>query len=117
MIEKDALFFTKAEWNSLITFINNAYSAGSSSLSNNAKSGTGVTSNGTGGSSGLPASDPNDFMTAQMYNAVSSALRNLGGSTGDAITKTSVVKDIDIVYGSYFATLESYANGLKYKET
>jgi hypothetical protein len=53
-------------------------------------------------------------MTAAMFNAVATALSGLGGSTG-TMTKTSVTKDVDIVYGSYFTGLENYANGLKYK--
>jgi hypothetical protein len=50
-------------------------------LTNNAQSGVGVQSPGKGGDSGLPESDTNTFMTATMFNKVSSALGGLG-STG-----------------------------------
>ena len=107
------LFLTKTNWNRLITYINNAYKKGSSSLTNNAQSGNGVTGTGTGGDSGLPESDSNDFMTASMFNKVSKALGGLG-SAGPA---RRVQANIDIVYGSYFQDLEDYANKLQYKET
>ena len=117
----NSLFFTKAEWNSLITYINNAFAKGATSINNNSNSGTGMEAPATGGSSGLPASDPNDFMTAEMFNKVALALSSLGSATAtftDPVsntTKTSMVKDVDIVWGSYFTSLESYANNLQYK--
>lgn len=112
-IGTDELFLKKTNWNRLITHINNAYAKGSASLSNNAQSGTGVRNPGNGGNSGLPDSDENDFMTADMFNKVSIALGNLG-SAGPS---RRVVADVDIVYGSYFKDLENYANNLQYKSS
>lgn len=93
-VSSDETFLTKANWNKLITYINNAYAKGSKK---------------NGGFSGLPSSDSNEFMTADMFNKVSDALGNLG-SSGPGYNK----KVNDIIYGSYFETLESYANSLKY---
>ena len=95
-VNKDNLFLTKTNWNRLIQYINSAYAKGATS---------------NGGSSGLPASDSNIFMTADMFNQVSKALGNLG-SGGPSLR---VVKDVNIVYGSYFSSLEAYANSLKLK--
>lgn len=89
------IFLTKTKWNNLIDYINDAYDRGTKK---------------DGGDSGLPSSDPNDYMTASMFNKVSSALRNLGSS----YTNLSVSQG-DIIYGSYFETLEDYADNLKYK--
>ena len=112
-LKKDDLFLTKVNWNRLITYINNAYKKGSTSLSNRAQSGNGVTSTGIGGNSGLPESDPNDFMTEDMFNKVSQALGGLGSSGPTRRVKANV----DIVYGSYFQDLENYANNLQYKKS
>ena len=112
-IGKDELFLTKTNWNRLITYIREAYNKGSNSLTNNAQSGNGVSSPGKGGDSGLPVSDTNIFMTADMFNKVSSALGGLGSSGPSRRVQT----DVDIVYGSYFKDLETYANNLNYKKT
>ena len=97
-IGTDELFLKKANWNRLISHINNAYAKGNASLSNNAQSGSGVRNPGNGGNSGLPSSDENEFMTADMFNKVAAALGGLGSSG----PSRRVVKDVDIVYGSYF---------------
>ena len=94
-LASNEMFLTKANWNRLITYINNAYAKGSKK---------------SGGSSGLPPSDTNDFMTADMFNKVSAALGGLGSSG----PSKRVTKDVDIVLGSYFTSLESYASSLKY---
>lgn len=99
-VSSDQLFLTKANWNRLITYINNAYARGSKS---------------SGGSSGLPSSDTNIFMTAAMFNKVSDALGGLG-SSGPNYNVTGGYNG-DIILGSYFTNLESYANTLKYKYT
>lgn len=112
-VTKDALFLTKANWNRLISYIRAAYDKGSNSLINNAQSGIGVQSPGKGGDSGLPESDTNTYMTASMFNKVSAALGGLG-STGPT---RRVQADVDIVYGSYFKDLETFANNLTYKTT
>lgn len=112
-IAKDELLVTRANWNRLITYIRNAYAKGSSSLVNNAKSGSGVSGSGKGGTPDLPESDTNTYMTADIFNKVSIALGGLG-STGP---ERRVTKDVDIIYGSYFKDLETYANNLKYKTT
>jgi hypothetical protein len=65
----------------LLEYINNAYSRGSSSLSNNAQSGSGVEGSGKGGTSGLPDEDSNVFMTASMFNDVAEALGRLGSTS------------------------------------
>lgn len=88
----------RASWNKLISYINSAYSAGKTS---------------NGGSSGLPSSDTNEFITASMFNKISEALGNLG-SIGPSKRVTGGPNG-DIIYGSYFESLESYANNLKYK--
>lgn len=94
-------FLTKANWNRLITYIRNAYAEGTKQ---------------NGGDSGLPASDTNTYMTADVFNKVSAALGGLG-STGPSrrVKAKSATDDGDVVYGSYFEDLESYANNLKYK--
>lgn len=107
------LFLTKANWNSIFSYINNAFSKGSSNLTNKAQSGNGVSSSGDGGDSNLPASDSNVFMTADMFNKVSAALGALG-SSGPSFRAT---KDVTIIYGSYFSDLERYANNLQYKSS
>ena len=115
-VSSDELFLTKTNWNRLITHIRNAYDKGNATPSNKANEGSGVSSPGNGGgaaASGLPASDSNNFMTADMFNKVSTALGNLGSSG----PSRRVQADIDVVYGSYFTTLESYANTLQYKTT
>lgn len=94
-VSSNETFLTKANWNKIITYINNAYAKGRKK---------------NGGSSGLPASDSNDFMTADMFNKVSEALGNLGSSG----PSKRVVPNVDIVLGTYFESLESYANSLKY---
>ena len=94
-VSSNETFLTKANWNKIITYINNAYAKGRKK---------------SGGSSGLPASDSNDFMTADMFNKVSEALGNLGSSG----PSKRVVPNVDIVLGTYFESLESYANSLKY---
>lgn len=109
----DDIFLTKNNWNKIFTFINNAYLEGSTSLVNRARSGNGVKNPGNGGDSGLPNSDPNEFMTAQMFNDVSEALGNLG-NIGPS---RRVVKDVDMIYGSYFQDLENYADNLLFKTT
>lgn len=94
-VSADALFLTKANWNRLISYINNAYSRGRQK---------------DGGNSGLPSSDTNTFMTADMFNKVSSALGGLGSSGPRFRAKVD-----DVIYGSYFESLESYADSLEYK--
>ena len=101
-VSSDELFLSKANWNKIFTFINNAYAKGKKV---------------SGGSSGLPASDSNDFMTAEMFNKVSSALGGLGSSGPNLHVYPVGSKEKpegDIVLGSYFTSLESYANALKY---
>lgn len=94
-LDTDDEFFTKANWNRLITYIRNAYSKGRKQ---------------NGGDSGLPSSDSNQFMTADMFNKVSAALGGLGSSG----PRRRVTKE-QIIYGSYFKDLESYADSLEYK--
>lgn len=113
----------KSNWNRLYTYIRNAYAKGSATVTNNAKSGIGAQSPGNGGSSGLPSGDDNIFMTAAAFNELSEALCGLGGPSSvsykDPITgsnKSSMSKDVDICWGSYFSSLESYANSLQYKD-
>lgn len=95
-LSQDSSFLTKANWNRLITYINRAYAKGDTR---------------DGGDSGLPASDTNTFMTADMFNKVSAALGGLG-SNGPS---RRVIADESIIYGSYFEDLEDYADNLKYK--
>lgn len=76
-VNKDNLFLTKTNWNRLIQYINSAYAKGATS---------------NGGSSGLPGSDSNIFMTADMFNQVSEALGNLG-SGGPSLR---VTKDVSV---------------------
>ena len=105
-VDSNETFLTKANWNRLITYINEAYAKGNSLLNG-----------GTGGDSGLPKSDSNDFMTAEMFNKVSSALGGLGSSGPNLHVYPVGSKEKpegDIVLGSYFTSLESYANALKY---
>lgn len=109
----EEFFLTKKNWNKIFTYINDAYAKGSASPSNKAQSGTGASAPGNGGDSGLPASDEHEFMTDTMFNKVSEALGNLGSSGPSRRVKA----DVDLIYGSYFKDLESYANGLQYKTT
>lgn len=116
---KDSLFFSRETWNKIITHINNAYTKGTYSLSNKAQSGTGASGIGTSGLAKLSL-DTNDFMTAKKFNEVSEALGKLG-SAGPGLTVYAVGSEKkpagDIIYGSYFETLETYANNLLYKTT
>ena len=101
-VASNETFLTKANWNRLIKYINNAYKKGNKK---------------NGGSSGLPVSDSNDFMTAEMFNKVSSALGGLG-SAGPNLKVYPVGSkekpEGDIILGSYFTSLESYADALQY---
>lgn len=97
-VSSDQTFLTKANWNRLISYINNAYAKGSKQ---------------SGGDSGLPSSDNNEFMTAEMFNKVSNALGGLG-SSGPGYNMEGGPSG-DIILGSYFVNLESYADALKYK--
>ena len=101
-VASNETFLTKANWNRLIKYINNAYKKCNKK---------------NGGSSGLPVSDSNDFMTAEMFNKVSSALGGLG-SAGPNLKVYPVGSkekpEGDIILGSYFTSLESYADALKY---
>ena len=83
----------------MISYINRAYAKGSEK---------------DGGSSGLPSSDSNTFMTASMFNRVASALGGLGSSGPNLKTMVGGPYG-DVILGSYFETLESYADALKYK--
>lgn len=62
-------------------------------------------------------------MTAEMFNKVATALGGLGSEAPiffnpDSKSYQSTMQtDIDIIYGSYFDTLEDYANNLKYTIT
>lgn len=96
-VSKNETFLTKANWNRLISYINNAYAAGDKK---------------NGGSSGLPDSDSNEFMTNLMFNKVSDALGGLGSSGPGYDVDGGPTGDI--VLGSYFVSLESYANSLLY---
>ena len=101
-VASNETFLTKANWNRLIKYINDAYNKGDEQ---------------DGGKSGLPESDDNIFMTAEIFNKVSAALGGLG-STGPnfkVYPVGSVEKpEGDIILGSYFVSLESYADALKY---
>ena len=59
----------------------------------------------------MPSSDTNTFMTADMFNKVSDALGGLG-SSGPGYN-VSGGPDGDVILGSYFTNLQSYANTLK----
>lgn len=119
-VSSNELFLSKANWNKLLSYINAAYAKGSASVSNKARSGSGVTSGSQGGSSGVPSSDSNTFMTASMFNAVSSALGKLG-SAGPGYyvypVGSTAKPEGDIVLGSYFEGLQKYANNLQLKTT
>lgn len=56
--------------------------------------------------------DPYDYMTEEMFNDVSYALRHLGSTYANL----SVEKG-DVILGSYFTDLEDYANYLEYKNS
>lgn len=108
-------------WNGLLSYINAAYAKGASSLSNGAQSGSGVSGSGNAGSSGLPNIDTSlrssdsqgkGFITASMFNQIAAALGGLGSSG-----PSTRVSSEDIIYGSYFESLESYANVLRYQST
>ena len=118
-LSKDSLFFSRATWNKIITYINNAYKKGNASVTNNAQSGTGAQSPGDSGLSSLKL-DTEIFMTAKKFNEVSQALGKLG-SSGPNLTVYAVGSSTkpagDIVLGSYFKTLEQYANNLMYKHS
>ena len=117
-IGKDKPFLSKNSWNRLISYINSAYAKGTEY---------------NGGSSGLPVSDSNTFITAEMFNKVINAFGGLGGiKSNNTITEgvkpnffnpdtqkfqNSVTKDVDIVYGSYFTTLENFSTNWQYKKT
>lgn len=90
-------FFDLDTWKKIITYINNARSAGSSS------------------SSGLSSLSVNNtiYMTAKNFNDVSAALFNLGGNNSSYPERT--VNSGDIIYGFYFDELKDQANKLKYK--
>lgn len=62
-VASNETFLTKANWNRLIKYINDAYNKGDKK---------------DGGDSGLPESDDNTFMTAEMFNKVALALGGLG---------------------------------------
>lgn len=98
-ISSGQLFLTKTNWNRLIKYINNAYAQGEKK---------------DGGNSGLPSTnkDPNEYMTAEMFNDVSYALRHLGSSYANLS-----VRQGDVILGSYFTTLQNYANNLEYKNS
>lgn len=101
-VTSNETFLTKANWNRLIKYINDAYNKGDEK---------------DGGDSGLPESDDNTFMTAEMFNKVALALGGLGSQGPDLYVYPvgSVEKpEGDIILGSYFVSLESYANALKY---
>lgn len=103
-VSSNQTFLTKDNWNRLITYIRAAYAEGNSEFSG-----------GTGGDSGLPVEDTNDFMTADVFNKVSEALGNLG-SSGPEYRARGKTNDYpgDVIYGRYFEDLESYANNLQY---
>lgn len=116
VIKKDDLFFSKSTWNKIFRYINAAYNKGNHDLENNARSGVGVQGHGDAAEeldSDFPSSDPNDFMTADMFNKVSEALGGLG-SSGPSFRATA---NVDIVYGHYFNTLEKYADEMLYLTT
>lgn len=104
-------FLSKTNWERLIKYINDAYAKGKEN----------------GGDSKLPSNskDSNDYMTADMFNKVAAALGNLGSigpnkptSEGGAGLKTMQGGATgDYIWGTYFTTLEKYANNLQYKET
>lgn len=98
----ETVYKFRTNWNRLITYINDAYEAGRKS---------------NGGSSGLPSSDTNEFITAAMFNKISAALGGLGSTGPSRRVKGKSTGDTteDVIYGSYFEDLESYANNLKYK--
>lgn len=97
----ESVYQFRTNWNRLITYINNAYAAGTTQ---------------NGGSSGLPSKDDNEFITASMFNKISAALGGLGSSGPSKRVKGASNGDStsDVIYGSYFENLESYANTLKY---
>lgn len=88
----DSLFFSKANWNKIFTYIRDAYNYGGAGRL----------------STSLPSSDPNDFMTADMFNQVAGELSRLGSTA--SINRVSGGSEGTIVYGSYFQNLENYAN-------
>lgn len=118
-------FLKLSNWNKIFTFINDAYDEGNSSPSNKARSGSGVTSDGTGGDSGLPASETYAYMTASRFNDVADAIGGLGGPSRSSVkftnpdtnTTSTKVSSGDKIYGSYFESLETYASSLKYKSS
>lgn len=93
----------KTNWNRLISYIREAYTEG-------------ALCNAVGQYNlrtvynALPVSDPNIMLTAEVFNAVSNALTKLTDSYSSLSVRVG-----DIVYGSYFTTLQNYANTLKYK--
>lgn len=91
----------RTDWNRLINYINTAYAAGRKQ---------------NGGDSGLPTEDTNDFLTAKMFNAIAIALGNLGSTGPSRRVKGKSNGDTteDVIYGSYFEELETYANQLQY---
>lgn len=89
----------KTNWNRLITYIQDAYDEGRE-----------CDASEYGISSNLPSSDPNDYITADMFNKVAKALKTLTSSY--SLLSVDVG---DVIYGTYFETLEDYANRLKYK--
>lgn len=120
-VSSDQFIDIDSSWNGLLSYINAAYAKGSSSLSNGAQSGSGVSGSGNAGSSGLPNIDTSfkntdsqkkGFITANMFNQIAAALGGLGSSGPNTSVKSN-----DIIYGSYFEQLETYANILQYQTT
>lgn len=98
-VSQGQILLHKTNWDRLITYIRNAYRKGSLCNASEYRI-----------SDDLPQSDPNNVITADIFNKIAAALKNLT----PAYNRLSVNVG-DVIYGSYFETLEDYANRLKYR--
>ena len=102
-VARGELLLHKTNWNRLLTYIRQAYTKG------NLCDARGEYNLGRVYNE-LPNSDPNDVITAEVFNAISTALTSLTTSYNRLTVNIG-----DVIYGSYFETLQDYANRLQYK--
>lgn len=103
-LKQDDIFFTRNEWNSLISYIENAYQLGSQHSAWNTYQNT--------YNENIRANDNNEFMTAVMYNEAYRRMKNLSKDNRNT-TYNIVEKDETIVTHELFNNLYSLANSFE----
>lgn len=100
-LQTDDLFFTQAEWNSLINYIQKAYKLGTKHSASTAYA----------SDSNIRASDNHPVLEAAMYNEAYTRMKNL--SKDNRETEYTPVSAGDIVYASTLNSLRTLANSFE----